>query len=258
MNLTRAYLPLLTTALILLAGCATTSTTSTEAAPDPNVLRVGIAPDLPPLAFKSGSEYVGIEPELARALAADMGRSVQFVEMRWERLIDALLTGKVDIIMSGMTITPARSMRVNFANPYLRAGQTLLVRRTDAVRIQMSLYDSKTKVGAQKATTGDFWAKQNCARNDRKLYSSASLGARALISGQIDAFICDAPVNWWLASENEAAGLTVTGGYLTEEYLGWAIRKDDTELLEAANRFIAESKESGELATLLRNWIAYL
>jgi polar amino acid transport system substrate-binding protein len=243
---------------MFLAGCATTSTTSTEPALEQNVLRVGIAPDLPPLAFKSGSDCAGIEPELARALAADMGKSVQFVEMRWENLIDALLSGKVDIIMSGMTITPERSMRVSFANPYLRAGQTILVRRTDALRIQMSLYDPKTRVGAQKATTGDFWAKQNCSRNDRKLFSSAALGARALVSGHIDAFICDAPVNWWLASENEAKGLTVTGGYLTEEYLGWAIRKNDTELLEAANRFIAESKESGRLETLLRNWIAYL
>lgn len=258
MNLTRVYLSVLMAASMFLAGCATTSITSSQAAPDQNVLRVGIAANLPPLAFKSGSEHVGIEPELARALAADMGKTVQFVDLRWEGLIDALLSRKVDIIMSGMTITPARSMRVNFANPYLKAGQTILVRRTDAALIQMSLFDSKTKVGAQKATTGDFWAKSNCSKNDRKLFPTAALGAKALVSGQIDAFICDAPVNWWLASENEAAGLTVTGGYLTEEYLGWAVRKDDTELLEAANRFIAESKESGKLATLLRNWIAYL
>lgn len=258
MIFSRAYLFLLMAALMFLGGCATTSTTSSQTAPDTNVLRVGIAPELPPLAFKSGTELQGIEPTLARALAADMGKSVEFVPLRWEQLIDSLLSGKVDIIMSGMTITRARSMRVNFSNPYLQAGQTLLVRRTDAALIQMTLFDSDTTVGSQKATTGDFWAKQNCAKNTRKLYPTASLGARALVSGQIDAFICDAPVNWWLASENEASGLTVAGGYLTEEYLGWAIRKDDVQLLEAANRFLAESKQSGELNTLLRNWIPYL
>jgi polar amino acid transport system substrate-binding protein len=258
MYLTRVSLSLLVATSMFVGGCATTSTTSQSATPAPDVLRVGIAIDLPPLAFKSGGEYTGVEPDLARALAADMGKTVQFVELRWEGLTDALLNGKVDIIMSGMTITPARLMRVNFADPYLKAGQTLLVRRTDADLIQVSLFDPKTKVGAQKATTGDFWAKQNCSKNDRKLFPTASLGARALVSKQIDAFICDAPVNWWLASENEAAGLTVVGGYLTEEYLGWGIRKDNRELLETANRFIAESKKNGTLEALIRNWIAYL
>ena len=258
MNLTRVHLSLLMAAVMFLGGCATTSTTSTSAAPAADVLRVGIAVDLPPLAFKSGGEFTGVEPDLARALAAELGKTVQFVELRWEGLIEALLNGKVDIIMSGMTITPARMMRVNFADPYLKAGQTLLVRRTDADLIQISLFDPQTKVGAQKATTGDFWAKQNCSKNDRKLFPTASLGARALVANQIDAFICDAPVNWWLASENEAAGLTVVGGYLTQEYLGWAIRKDNRELLEAANRFIAEGKDSGELEAIIRNWIAYL
>lgn len=249
---------LLIAAAMFLGGCATTSTTTSEAAPDPSILRVGICPVLAPLAFKAGSQYTGVEPDLARALAAEMGRTVQFVELRWEGLLDALLNGKVDIVMSGMTITPARMMRVDFADPYLRAGQTILVRRTDAALIQMSLFDAKTRVGAQKATTGDFWAKQNCSKSDRKLFQTANLGAKALVSKQIDAFISDAPVNWWLASENEAAGLTVVGGYLTEEYLGWAIRKDNTELREAANRFIEKSKENGKLESLLRQWIAYL
>jgi len=258
MNLTRTCLSLLIVAMLFLGGCATTSTTSSTAAPAPDVLRVGIATGLPPLAFKSRGEFTGVEPDLARAMAAEMGKTVQFVEMRWEDLTDALLDGKVDIIMSGMTITPARLMRVNFADPYLKAGQTILARRTDAVLIQVSLFDAKTKIGAQKATTGDFWAKQNCARNDRRLFTTASLGAKALVSGQIDAFICDAPVNWWLASENEAAGLVVVGGYLTDESLGWAIRKDDPALLEAANRFIAEGRENGELEAIIRNWIAYL
>ncbi|MCU0770720.1 MAG: ABC transporter substrate-binding protein [Verrucomicrobia bacterium] len=260
MNQTRLSLSLLAAALVLLGGCATTSTSTSTASPAPadsKVLRVGIAPVLPPLAFKTGSDYKGVEPDLARALASDLGRTVQFVEMDWEKLMDALLRGEVDIVMSGLTITPSRLMRVNFSKPYLRAGQTLLVRGTDAALIQMTLFDPKTRIGAQTATTGDFWAKQNCARNERKLFRTAGLGAKALVSRQIDAFVCDAPVNWWLASENEAAGLTVASGYLTEEYLGWAVRKEDAPMLEAANRFIDQSKASGQLRSLIKNWIPY-
>lgn len=244
-------------ALGMLAGCATTTGSSTSAAPDPNVLRVGIAPELPPLAFKSGGEFKGVEPDLARALAADLGRQVRFVELRWDQLVDALLDNRVDIIMSGMTITRERQMRINFTKPYMRSGQSVLVRRSDVASIQMNLFNEKTRVGAQKATTGDFWVRENCARAQRKLFSSASQGARAVASKQIDAFICDAPVNWWLASENETSGLTVVGGYLTEEYLGWGVRRDNAGLLAAANRFLDEKRASGELDAMLRTWIPF-
>lgn len=226
-------------------------------AADPNVLRVGVAPDMPPLVFKSDSEIKGMEPDFARALAASMGKTVQFVELPWEKLPDALLNGKIDIIMSGMTITQARLMRMNFSKPYLQAGQTILVRRSDAALIGMTLGDPKTPVGAQKGTTGDFWIKQNCSRSQRILFSSPQKGAKALLAKRIDAFICDAPVNWWLASVNEAAGLTVVGGYLTEEYLGWGIRKEDTALLEAANKFIDEGRASGKLLSIVKTWIPY-
>jgi len=253
----RLCLWLMIATTVFLAGCATTNH-SGKVESNPNVLRVGVAPSLPPLVFKEDGEYKGVEPDLARALAADMGKTVEFVEVRWEKLIDALLSGKIDIIMSGMTITQERLMRIDFSKPYLKAGQTLLVRRTDAAMIQMTLFEPKTRIGAQSGTTGDYWAKQNCPRSDRKLFQSASLGAKALISKHIDAFVCDAPVNWWLASVNESAGLTVVGGYLTDEYLGWGIRRTDTVLLEAANQFIDKGKESGQLRSILINWIPYL
>jgi polar amino acid transport system substrate-binding protein len=258
MKLIRTCFPLVIVGVWFLAGCATTSTPSSSEEPrNANQLRVGVAPVLPPLAFKADSEFKGVEPDLARALAADLGKTVKFVEVPWEGLIDALLNGKVDIIMSGMTITQERLMRINFSKPYLRSGQSILVRRTDAALIQMTLFEPKTRVGAQKGTTGDYWVKQNCFRSDRKLYSTASQGARALVSKSLDAFVCDAPVNWWLASENESAGLTVVGGYLTEEFLGWGIRRDDPKLLEAANQFVDRSREDGRLQSIIQTWIPY-
>ena len=199
--------PLLFLALIAfmafwLCGCATTTSGGGSASvpADPNVLRVGVSPSLPPLVFTSNREYRGLEADLARALAADMGKTVRFVEVRWDGLIPALLDGKVDIIMSGMTITQERLMRVNFTRPYVRAGQTVLVRRQDVDRMRLALFSPGTKVGAQKATTGDFYVQQQCPNADRKVFATSSQGARALANRQIEAFVCDAPVNWWLAS----------------------------------------------------------
>lgn len=243
-----------------LSACTSTSGSAASAGnvPDANVLRVGLASGLPPFVLKSRKEFSGVEPDLARALAADMGKRVQFVEVRWDGLVDALLDNKVDIIMSGMTITRQRLMRVNFTKPYLRSGQTVLVRRPDVNRMRLAMFDRGTKVGAQRATTGDFFVQQNCPQAQRKVFATAEQGAKALLSGQIDAFVCDGPVNWWLASENEAAGLTVMGGYLTEEYLAWAVRKNDADLLQAANRFIEKGQQNGRISTIVRNWIPQL
>lgn len=245
--------------VLCMGGCATTSTTDTSSggSTSANTLRVGISPESPPLAFNTSGKHQGIEPDLARAMAADLGKEVTFVDMSWDRLIDALLKEEVDIIMSGITITPARQMRINFSNPYMRAGQTALVRRSDVNKLSLSLFSSETKVGAQKATTGANFVEQNFPKSPRKFYSTAKQGARAVADKKIDAFVCDAPLNWWLASEYEAEGLTVVGGYLNTEYLAWGIRKNDAELLKAVNEFVEQIKEDDRLQSIIKTWIPY-
>src|SRR6266705_668353 len=91
-------------------------------------LRVGITPNLPPLAFEQIGKIVGIEADFAQQLVKELGREVKFIELDWEKQIPALLDGKTDIVMSGMTVTKTRQFRVNFCRPYLRSGQMALVR----------------------------------------------------------------------------------------------------------------------------------
>src|SRR5262245_58287864 len=85
-------------------------------------LRVGVSPVFPPMVFKQGKNLAGVEIELARALGDAMGRSVTFVELPWEEQIEALNAGRIDIIMSSMSITPARRFVVDFSQPYLVIG----------------------------------------------------------------------------------------------------------------------------------------
>jgi ABC-type amino acid transport substrate-binding protein len=73
----------------------------------PAVLRVGVAPDYPPIIFKLNGQMTGVEADLAKKLAQKINRSVQFVQLDWDELIPALMEEKIDIIMSGMTITEA-------------------------------------------------------------------------------------------------------------------------------------------------------
>ena len=115
-----------------LIGCAasegqrsmagTTQTPAAFVAPDPNALRVGISTNAPPLIFKQGSEIVGLEAELAKKFGDYLGKSVAFIELPWEEQIPALLANKTDIIMSGMSITKMRQVRIEFSRPYFRTG----------------------------------------------------------------------------------------------------------------------------------------
>ena len=113
----------------LLTGCVSVQPASRE-----GVLRIGITPDYPPLIFKTGEEIKGAEADFGNLLAKELKRKAQFIELPWEELIPALIGGKIDIIMSGMSITDARKVRVDFTEPYMKSGLMALMRAEDAPR----------------------------------------------------------------------------------------------------------------------------
>jgi polar amino acid transport system substrate-binding protein len=251
---------LLGAAGMLLTGCSTPASSGSPAsasapAASEDLLRVGITPSFAPLAFRDQGRLTGIEVDWANALGKALGKQIKFVTVPWEDQIDALMQGRTDIIMSGMSITPARRIRINFTEPYMRAGQTALVRRDQAAKMQLMLFSAGQRIGVQNNTTSDYFAQQQLSRAKIRRFKSPEDGAKALRSDSIDAFICDAPINWWLASKNETAGLTVLPAYLTEEQLAWGVRKSDLALLAAINNFLKESRETGEMDRLLRRWI---
>ena len=249
---------LLAAALLLLTGCQTpqAATESGQRTATPaSVLRIGVTPNVPPMIFKRGREFVGVEADLARLLAAELGKAPEFVEVPWEEQIEALRSGRTDIIMSSMSVTPARATRIEFTQPYMRSGQMAVVRRSEAAGLRIGMFSTDYRVGAQKATTGDFFVQQEMPRAKRVTYSNAEAGAKAVRKKRIDVFIHDAPVAWWLASENEAEGLTVIPVLLTEEYLAWGIRKENAELVQATNQFVEKLRQNGQLQNIVRTWI---
>jgi len=126
------------------SGCAAPLMESKPEEPRPLPLRVGVFPYYPPMIFKQTDEFRGAEADLAIRLAKMLGREAQFVELGWEQLIPALMEGRIDIIMSGMTITEARKARVNFTEPYLKMGLVTLMRAQD-----VSQFNSLTKYSGE-------------------------------------------------------------------------------------------------------------
>lgn len=233
-------------------GCSTTKGPGHARGP----LLVGVTPDYPPVVFKEAGAIVGIESDLAHLLAGEIGRPVKFVELKWEEQIPALIRGDVDIIMSGMTVTDARKIRINFSQPYMRVGLGALVRQKDR-----DLYDtpekitgSDARIGVEKNTTGDVFVQQRCPNARRTSYSQAADGATDLLRKRIDVFIHDTPSVYWLASENEA-DLMVVRTPFTEDTLAWGLRRNDQQLLTTVNAKLEEWTADGTLNRVIERWI---
>ena len=250
--MTRIYRAISIVAAVLLFTGACTTTSKTQ----PNALRVGVSTEYPPVIFKSVNTISGIEADFAKRLAAELGRPLQFVELAFESLIPALVGGGTDIIMSGMSITEARNVRINFATPYLRTQQAALIRISDSKKHASteSLLRNASVIGVQPGTTGDVYVQRNFPNVHRMPMVRATLAPRALRTGEIDAFVYDAPGVSWMASANEAEllpGKLQSG----EEFLAWGVRRSDEELLSEVNAIVARWKQDGTLRQVLRNWL---
>jgi ABC-type amino acid transport substrate-binding protein len=238
--------------IAVLAGCQTTTVT-----PDPSVLRVGVSADSQPIIFKQGRQIMGIEADFAQMLGQALNRRVVFVEVQWDKLIDALEANKIDIIMSGMSITPARSIRINFSSPYLNSGLSAAFRRADSdtysLLANVLRYQDK-RVGYVRNTTGEFFCMQRFTKARKNGYSSAEAGIKALKAGKIDMFVHDAPMIWWLSAINESDVVSFPE-LLNVEPLAWGVAKYNMALLDEINALLAQWEKNGTSARILQNWI---
>jgi polar amino acid transport system substrate-binding protein len=246
--------------IILSAGCTPTGNTlSDTGAAGKNILKVGVTSNAPPLIYKHNNQFTGLEAELARELAKFTGKEVRFVEVKWVDQIPALLSGKTDIIMSGMTVTTLREMRITFSRPYIIAGQVSLVRRNEYNRYSNGLTDllnPTNKIGTVTGTTGDFLIQDKVARGSTQFKTPAQ-GVDALIDKKIDVFVYDLPMNFYFASLNETKGIVPVPVPLSREHLAWGIRKEDTELLNSANNLIEHLRQNNQLQTIVQRWIPF-
>jgi len=254
-------LAVLLAAVTLWAGCAEDYYRASPAPAEvpPNALRVGVTSTYPPIIFRQGGQIAGAEADLARLLGTRLGRPVYFVEVTWDQQIESLMAGKTDIIMSGMSVTDARAVRIAFTEPYLEGGLMAAVRTEDARQYgsREALLRTSATVGVIERTTGDVFVQQSFPNARRVALSIASDGALALRRRTIDVFVHDGPAIAWLVSANEAdlAGIWQP---LNREHLAWGVRRDDPRLLAQANEILGTWKRDGTLTDVLVRWLPYL
>jgi ABC-type amino acid transport substrate-binding protein len=243
--------------ILCVAGCSQLRPGAAPVELWPDLLRVGVTPDAPPIIDKQGGRIEGLEADLALALGKELGWEVRFVELPWDDQIPALAEGRIDIVMSGMSVTQTRQSDVAFTDPYMAGGLMALVRRdeTDQFAGPFAFITATQRVAVQTETTGDYFVQKYMKKAQRSAYDTVTEAFQALQMGRTDLMIHDAPVIWHLAAGKPSSCLVPARPRLTVEYYAWAVRPDNTQLLEAANVALDRWKADGTLQDVLHRWV---
>lgn len=239
------------------AACSSSSTpkedeSKTEETPagetaDGEVLRMGCSADFPP--FESydddGKTIVGYDVDMMNEICSRLGMTLEITDMNFDSVITAVQSGKIDVGVSGMTITDERKENVNFSDSYFTAAQSILVPKDSEITSYQDLLDGTYKAGVQLGTTGDIMAvdKLGDRVSEFEKYGDA---LAALLAGKVDCMVLDTGVAEAYAAANDLVVLEDPFGDASDiEYYGIAVSKDNTDLLDKINGALADMKADG-------------
>ena len=248
--------------LVLVAACALSLCAcggKSEAAADgaafstvtKGVLTMGTNAYFPPYEYYEGDQIVGIDAEIAKAVADKLGLELKIEDMEFDSIITAVSTGKVDMGLAGMTVTEERKQNVNFSDTYATGIQVVIVPEGSDIASVDDL--AGKKIGVQLATTGDIYCSGDFGDENVEKYNKGNDAVLALVSGKIDAVVIDnEPAKAYVAA-NQGLKILDTE-YVTEDYAA-ALNKENTALLEAVNGALAELKADGTLDAIIEKYI---
>lgn len=221
-----------------------------EAQEEGSTLVMATNAEFPPYEYREGEEIVGIDADIAKAIADNLGMTLEIEDMAFDSILVAVQSGKADIGVAGMTVTEDRLKNVNFSDTYAEAAQVIIVKEDSEIASPDDL-TGKT-VGVQLGTTGDIYA-DDIEDGTVERYNKGFEAVQSLLQDKIDAVIIDREPAKVFVSQNE--GLKILDEAFTEEEYAIAMSKDNDELLEKINGALKELKESGELQEIIDKYI---
>jgi len=219
---------------------------------DRGTITIGTEATYPPMeSIDENGDFIGIDIDIAREIANDLGANADFQNIGWEELFDAAKEGKVDMIISAITITPERAETLSFSDPYFNAGQVIVTKKdmADLIRGVEDLRDRR--VGAQIETTSETEAKKYT--DSVVTFENYNLALDDLLEGKVEAIVIDYPAALGMVAKNE--GLAIVGEPFTQEFYGVAVQIGQDELLGRINETIRRLKQTGELKKLEERWL---
>ena len=211
-------------------------------------LRVGFESGYVPFEMtdKTG-KFIGFDMDFARRMAKSMGVKFVPVNTAWDGIIPSLMTDKFDIIMGGMTITQERNLKINFADPYIVVGQTILLNKKHEGKVlsYKDLNDPKFILTSRMGTTGEQAIKKYIPKATYKGFESEAEAGLEVINGKADALVYDLPFCGFLYGSQGKGKTVFLNQPFTFEPLAWAINKGDPDFLNFLNNFLRQSKGDG-------------
>jgi ABC-type amino acid transport/signal transduction systems, periplasmic component/domain len=215
------------------------------------VLTMATNATFPPYEYYEGNEIIGIDVDIADAIAKKLGLELKIEDMEFNSIIIAVTQGKADIGLAGMTVMEERLDAVNFSDSYATGIQAIIVAKDSDIQ---GVDDLKgKKIGVQLMTTGDIYATDDFGKENVEAYNKGADAVMALKQGKVDAVIIDNQPA--LAFVRETEGLKVLDTqYKVEDYAA-ALSKDNEGLLTAVNGALAELEQDGTLQSIIEKYI---
>jgi len=254
-------------ALIFLAGCAQMQQGSSAVSTSPVLDRiqqrgeliVGTMGNMPPLNMTSkDGEIFGLEPDLAGMLADAMSVKVRFVTKPFNKLLPALQNGEVDMVMSGMTITPARNLKVAFVGPYFISGKAFLTKVKNIAYADEAgdVNNPNTKIVALKDSTSQAFAEKFLDKTTLFTVGTYDEAVDMVLKDKVQAMIADYPICVVSVFRYPDAGLLSVVTQLTYEPIGIAMPPNDPLLINWTQNTLNNIEGSGQLDELKLKWFA--
>jgi polar amino acid transport system substrate-binding protein len=250
----------------LLAGCSTLQGSGPAPQGSPVIarivasgaLRVGMSGNQPPLNFKSRSgRMLGLDVDIARGLAAMMGVEPRLVEMPFGELIGALERGEVDLVISGVTITPARNMKVPFVGPYLISGKSILTKSSTLAQADETadLDRPSLRLAALAGSTSEEFVKAFLPKATLERTKDYDGAIEMLRKGEVAAVVADYEICALSLLRYPDDGLATLSRPLTVEPLGVAVAPGDPLFLNLMENSLGALEASGLFEGLRGRWL---
>jgi polar amino acid transport system substrate-binding protein len=264
----RIYITGLILVIFLLFGCAEMQRTSAQASAPASTLdrvllvgelRVGMSGDMPPLNMATKeNKLIGLDADLAGIIAKAMGVRLNLQQIPFNELLPALEVGRIDMIISNMTITPERNLKADFVGPYFVSGKGLLTKRAVLAKAEKmeDLNSPEFTFVVLKGTTSELVARKGAPKAGLLTAYSEDEAVQMVLNGDADAMIADFPICVVAAYRHKGSGLVSVVAPITYEPIGIAIPKGDPHLVNWLENVLDGLRKAGVMEELKVKWFA--
>jgi polar amino acid transport system substrate-binding protein len=218
------------------------------------VIKVGMDVFVPWAMKDKKGELIGFEIDMAKKFAEDMGVKVEFVPTKWSGIIPALITGKFDVLIGGMTITTQRNLKINFTRPYYYTEQGLMAHKKKAAGFKVSDFNSPdVTIAARLGSTAAVAAKQRFPKAKLRLFDDEPAAVQELRNGNVHAMVSAQPLPSSTALEYPDT-IMVYDEVMMLEAIGIGVRKGDFDTLNLINNWIEINRNNGWIQGRYAYW----